>query len=204
LIKKSRTSQILVAGRANAGKTLFILNFAEYLGYNNLTIKFKNSLEEMAKTDHIEEFKSSLVSDSPNSTRCLQFMSMNVPVLKGKKAIEFIDSTGISSSIHYEQEVREGMVQTLILLKENIIIFHIIDASSLPSEKAVDEVDMELYRYGSRRGNYMVLANKMDLKGSDEGFITLSGYMKGIKIIKVSALLKSGFDDVKRKVSQLA
>lgn len=195
--------RFLIAGRANAGKTLFMLNFAEYLGYKELTIKLKSS-DEVLKSDDISFFKKSMVNENPNTTRCLQHTSIKVPALKAERHIEFIDSTGISSSIHFAQDVREGMVQTLTFLKNSCVIFHMIDAPSIANDKKIDDIDMELYKYGRKRGSYLVLANKADLDDFNKGYQIITEEFFDVRIIKISALYKTGFNEVKKYVSKLA
>lgn len=196
--------RLLIIGRTNAGKTLFLLNFAQYMGYSELVIKLKHNSGDMDKSDSINNLKSTLVNSTPNTTRCLQIASVAIPVYKGSKYIELWDSTGISSAINFEQETRDGMVQTLALLKENYFILHIVDAAILSQENKIDEVDMELYRYGRKRGNYLVLANKSDQKEFEKGFELISKTFTDIRVIKISALLKEGFNEVKRYVSRIS
>jgi 50S ribosomal subunit-associated GTPase HflX len=129
---------------------------------------------------------------------------MDIPVFKGRKNVDFIDTTGISSSINFNQDVREGMVQTLMLLFENYLILHIIDAADIAYSKKIDEIDRDLYMFGTRRGNYLLLANKYDLQVFNEGFKIIKENMSETKIIKISALDKAGFNEVKRYVSRLA
>jgi len=203
-MKNIPEGKFLILGRANAGKTLFMLNFAEYMGYKDLKITFKGWDQEMCKNNEIEDYKKSLVSEVPNTTRCLQSAIVDVPVLKGKKPVEFIDTTGLSSSIHFEQEVREAMAQTLALLKEKYTILHILDAACISKEKKIDDIDMELYRFGLKRGGYLVLANKMDIENALQGFEIIKNNMPDTKIIKISALCKIGFNEVKKYVSKLA
>ena len=196
------TKHFLIVGKANAGKTLFILNFAEYMGYENITIKFKSAFEEVINSNSINDYKNSIVSSNPNTTKTLQIININIPVFKGNKLTEFIDSTGISSNIHSDQDVRDGMVQTLTLLKDNYFIVHIIDSVSTATDKKVDEVDMELYKYGHKRGNYMILINKIDLEESYEGIQLLNSIITDVKVVNISALYKTGFKEVRRYVSK--
>jgi tRNA U34 5-carboxymethylaminomethyl modifying GTPase MnmE/TrmE len=199
---KAPAKHFLIIGRANAGKTLFILNFAQYMGYDNITIKFKSIFDEVINSNSIDYYKKSIVSNIPNTTRNLQIININIPVFKSNKLTEFIDSAGISSNIHVEQDVRDGMVQTLTFLKGNYFIIHIIDSVSVAYDKKIDDVDMELYKYGHKRGNYMVLINKIDLKESIEGIQLLNSIIKDVKVINISALHKTGFKEVKGYVSK--
>jgi tRNA U34 5-carboxymethylaminomethyl modifying GTPase MnmE/TrmE len=202
-MRNAAPNRFLIAGKANAGKTLFLLNFAEYMGYDNLSIKFKTLNEESTKKNTLQCFRKDMVNDLTNTTKCLQIINMDIPVLKGHKTAEFIDSTGVSSSIHFEQDVRDGMVQTLSLLRETYIIIHMIDAASVFQEKKIDDIDFELYKYGNRRGNYILLANKMDLKDFDKGLEMITSSFTDIRIFKVSALNKTGFNEIKRYVAKI-
>lgn len=201
-MKSASIKHFIIIGKANAGKTLFLLNFAEYMGYSNLTIKFKNVIEENTTSNNICDYKKKIVGDMQNTTRCLQIANIDIPVFKGKKNAEFIDTTGLSSNIHFDQGVREGMVQTLSLLKEDYVIFHMIDGPSIAQDGKIDDIDIEIYRYGSKRGSYLMLINKMDLEEYNQGFQIISKALLNARIIKISALYKTGFAEVKRYVSK--
>lgn len=202
-MKREYRARFILIGRANTGKTLFILNFSEYMGYKNLAIKFKSSVDEIIKNDTIYNFKNKIVASTPNTTRCLQIASIEIPVLKGKRTVEFTDTTGLSSSIHFDQSVRDGMVQTLSLLKEDGYLLHMLDAPAVSIENSIDNIDIEIYRYGKRRGNYLVMANKMDLPSFSDGYKIICEEFTDVKIFKISALQKMGFDEVKKHVSRL-
>jgi Predicted GTPase len=196
--------RFIVIGRANAGKTLFIINFASFMGYNNITIKFKRNSDEISKLNSVEYFKKTLVDSRENTTKCLQVVGMEIPFIKGKKQVEFVDTTGLSAGINFSPEVREGMAQTLRLLLDSNIIFHIVDVSSVSAGKKIDEMDMELYHYGKKKGNYVLLINKMDLEESAVGLDIINSTMVGVRAFKISSLKKTGFDEVKKYVSKLA
>mgnify|MGYP002409534442 CR=1 FL=1 len=187
-------NSLLITGRTNAGKTLFLLNYAEYMGYKNIKINFKTDSRENIKEKSISYFRDTIVSSSPYTTKSLQIANIN---LSNKNNV-FIDSPAISSSISYEQSVRNGMAQTLSLIRENNLILHIIDASCILNYKDIDDVDMAMYKLGKKRGNYIVLANKADIKGSIMGVNVLSENLVGVKIIKISALNKTGFNNVRK------
>lgn len=187
-------NSLLIIGRTNVGKTLFMLNFAEYMGYKNIKINFKTNLSENIKEKSINYFKNTIVSSSPYTTKSLQIAHIS---LNNNNNI-FIDSAAISSIISYEQVVRDGMAQTLSLIRENNLILHMIDVSCILDYKDIDDVDMAMYKLGKKRGNYIVLANKTDIKDSQMGLNVLNDNLVGVKIIKISALNKTGFKDIKK------
>jgi len=62
--------ECLVIGRANVGKTLFVLNFAEFLGRNeiDLVIRFPNGFST-AKRYTIDRARRELTGLGPHKTR---------------------------------------------------------------------------------------------------------------------------------------
>lgn len=62
-----------IIGKTNVGKTLFLINFAEYLGSKSLDIELIGN--EGVKTIQKIYFKtaiSRLVDENPHKTRCIQ------------------------------------------------------------------------------------------------------------------------------------
>ncbi|KPU44843.1 GTPase Der [Oxobacter pfennigii] len=202
-MKKAPRKSFIIIGRANAGKTLFLLNFCEFMGYNDITIKFKDAREEYIRNNEIGAFKKNLVNDTPNSTKCIQATELNIPVFKGSKYAEFIDTTGLSSTIHFDQDIREGMAQTISLMKQDAVLFHIVDAAWISDSKKIDDMDMQIYKYGKYRGNYIILANKLDLIQNENKLHILDESFPEVKIIKISALKELGFPEVKKYVSKI-
>ena len=120
-----------IIGKTNVGKTLFLINFAEYLGSKSLDIELIGN--EGVKTIQKIYFKtaiSRLVDENPHKTRCIQAIIVNIPMGKGKKRIRIIDTSGFIDGIHPNVEIRKGISQTLSLIRESDVILHIIDASA--------------------------------------------------------------------------
>ncbi|QEK12172.1 GTP-binding protein HSR1 [Crassaminicella thermophila] len=196
----------LVIGKPNAGKTLFILNFAEYLGFKNIEIKsIKNDEKVEVKKYSTEEAKRILSSSVPYKTTCLQSIEIEIPILKGRKIIKIIDSSGLIDGIHKDVKIRRAMGQTLGALRESDIILHIIDISKLNYNNVIEsigEVDYQLIKYGAIKEGYAILGNKIDLLERKTPIIQLQKEFSDHYIIPISALLKRGFGEVKSYVSR--
>ncbi len=190
-----------IIGKTNVGKTLFLINFAEYLGSKSLDIELIGN--EGVKTIQKIYFKtaiSRLVDENPHKTRCIQAIIVNIPMGKGKKRIRIIDTSGFIDGIHPNVEIRKGISQTLSLIRESDVILHIIDASAaehkdLPT--SMGQVDYQIAQFAQLKRGYAILANKMDLPGAEQGFTKIKQEFSGNVIFPVSALFKRGFKEVK-------
>ncbi|QZY56909.1 GTPase [Crassaminicella profunda] len=191
----------LIVGRPNAGKTLFMINFAEYVGLKHVEIKFfKRDKEIDHKKYTIEEARELLSSDIPYKTNCLQSTEIKIPVLKGKKIVSLMDSSGLIDGIHKNIQIRRAMAQTLGAITESHMILHMIDASKINDESiknTIGEVDYQLVEYGRMKEGYMILANKVDLLERKTPIIQLQKEFPDHYIIPISALTKEGFGEVR-------
>ncbi|WZL74954.1 50S ribosome-binding GTPase [Clostridiaceae bacterium 35-E11] len=196
----------LIIGRPNAGKTLFMLNFAQYLGFKNIKIKFQSHDCEMKMEEYIIEIaKEKLSSSTPYKTTCLQSIALDFPVFKGKKTVEILDSSGLIDGIHNNIQIRRAMGQTLAAIKESDLILHIIDVSNLVMGNLLEmigKVDYELAQYGLIKEGYVILGNKIDLLENKTPIIRLQKEFPNHYIIPISALTKQGFSEVKTYVSR--
>ncbi len=194
----------LIIGKPNVGKTLFVLNFLEYLGFTNIEIKHIYTSKEIHPLKYtIHNAKHILSSNSPYKTTSLQSIEINFPVIKGKKRIEMIDSSGLIDGIHKNIEIRRAMAQTLAAIKESEIILHIIDLSSLNCQNLISsmgEVDYLLAQFGLTKEGYVILANKIDLLEQKAPIVQLQKEFPTHYIIPISALTKQGFSEVKAYV----
>jgi len=196
----------LIIGKPNVGKTLFLINFSEYLGYKNVELKkvaYDGSTS--SKVFSIKDAKIALSSGTAFKTHSLQSLQIDIPSIKGKKTFEFFDSSGIIDGIHGNFHFRKAMAQTLSLIAECDILLHIIDISALEQKNSISgmgEVDFQLAKYGQNKGNYLMLANKIDLLERRTLLIQLQKDYPDIYIIPISALTKQGFNEVKSYVSR--
>jgi len=63
-------------------------------------------------------------------------------------------------------------------------------------------VDYQVAQFAQMRGGYLLLANKMDLEGAQEGLARLRREFVGHPIAPISALHKQGFHEVKAFVGR--
>lgn len=203
--------QSSVVGRVNAGKTLFCLRFAKYLGIRelNLMVERTDGHTETMRMD-IHDALQHLSDPTPHKTRQLQSIVLDIPRGKGIRQMMLTDTAGLSDGIHFEQEVRNAIAETLRFIMGSKIILHIIDVTSVGlvvnkqsahrESCPIHALDEQLVRFGESCPTYIILANKMDLPRAEEGYRILRKTFPKRKIIPVSSMTGSGFREVKRHV----
>lgn len=190
-----------IIGKTNVGKTLFFINFAEYLGVKFLVVEFINH-EGIKTTQKIysKSAISELIDNKIHKTRGIQSLYIDVPIGKGKKKIKMVDTVGLIDGIHPDINMRKAISQTLSIIRESDIILHLIDASATVDKdlpNALGEIDYQIAQFGQLKRGYAILANKMDLTGSELGLNKIKQEFAGNLIIPISALYKKGFKEVK-------
>jgi len=205
----------LVIGNANVGKTLFCIRFAKYVGLRQLRwfVERTDGLTEQKQLP-VEEAIRLLSSPDAHHTRALQTISIEVPRGKSNRQVLLTDTTGLTDGIHYDPVVREAMAQTLQALTLAQVVLHVVDASRIREHVPPDSqrhssfgwlpVDEQLAEFGMAKAGYLILANKMDLPGAKEGYQQLIKRFSKQRIIPVSALVGSGFREVKQHVWRFA
>lgn len=194
----------IVMGKTNVGKTLFVLNFAAYLGLRQLTVAERQPDQTVqTHTVDVDTAVRDWVSPTPHHTRALHSIVLELPVGKGVKRFEMVDTSGLVEGIPKELAIRRAMAQTLALVREADLVLHMVDASQASAKGAVQalgEVDYQVAQFAQMKGGYVILANKMDLPGAHEGLERIRREFAGHHIIPVSALTREGFREVKRFV----
>lgn len=194
-------SDCILVGQPNAGKTLFALQFAEFLDMRVLEVVFQASDGLLGcKQYRIEQAIRELSSIERHKTREIQTIALKIPAGKSIRHIRLIDTCGLSDGIHADLEVRKAMVQTLSTLRYAKMILHIMDASLYGRIKLISDIDHQVGQYGAAKGNYAILANKMDLPGAKAGLSFIANSFPGQTIIPISSLKKQGFKEVKALV----
>lgn len=193
--------ECLVVGKVGAGKTLFVLNFASYLGLSeaDITMEYPSG-QIITNRFRIETARRQLVGADLHTTKALQSIVIEVPVTKGVRRCLITDSSGLIDHIHPDMDIRQAIAQTLSAIRQADVIVHVVDSSQVGihgAPSALGEVDYQVAQFAQMRGGYVILANKMDLPGADRGLGRLHLELPGHKIIPVSALTKQGFKEVK-------
>lgn len=191
----------VIIGKTNVGKTVFFINFTEYLGIKNLELEkfYPDGIKDYEKINPRAAL-ATLVDGKTHKTRNIQAVTVDFPMGKGKKKIQLVDTTGLTDDIHPDGSVRKAISQTLSIIRESELILHIIDASAaekkeLPS--ALGMVDYQVAQFAHLKRGYVILANKMDLPGAKDGLKIIRQEFSGHLIIPISALFKTGFKEVK-------
>ncbi|WP_378952573.1 GTPase [Pelosinus sp. sgz500959] len=195
--------EFIIVGRPNSGKTMFILNFAAYIGSKSVDVTFR-SYDGLVTCRHfsIEEAKQQLCGMALHKTRSLQSLILKIALGKTVINLKITDTCGIAEKIHHDESIRRGMAQTLSLLRCADYIFHIVDVSCISEEYLKDSstIDHEIYNYGVIRNSYTLLANKIDLPSAENNITKLAYLFPKANAIPVSALRGQGFKEVKKCV----
>lgn len=194
----------IVLGKTNVGKSLFVLAFAEYLGVQEVSATIADPDGKVqSRTLPVKVAIGEWVSQTPHQTRALHSVQLELPVGKGVKRFELVDTSGLIEGIPREVAIRRAMAQTLAAVREADLVLHIVDASAAARRGAIEaigEVDFQVAHFAQMKGGYLILANKMDLPAGKEGLARIRQEFAGHPVIPISALTKEGFREVKSYV----
>jgi len=196
----------LVIGKTNVGKTLFVINFAAYLGIKKIRFTLVDSLGRQHFREYTPELaRKYLTGGKPHHTRCLQNVTIKFSVGKGQKKLILTDSTGLKDGIHPKEEIRKAMAQTLGALVEADLIMHMVDISQmadLGQENffTLELIDRQIMDFGRERSSYLLLINKIDLLQSHISREKIKQQFSGIPLFLVSSVTGEGFPEVKSYV----
>ncbi|WP_018133353.1 GTPase [Effusibacillus pohliae] len=194
----------LVVGRPNVGKTMFCVNFAEFLGLQRLEVYYQlpDGTIRQRKYD-LSAARHELSGLGQHKTRSLQSIQLDLPGGKGARKFKLTDSTGLTDGIHPDTGLREAMAQTLAELQATDCILHMVDLGEVARAggvRAMGELDLQIAELGSYKDGYAMLANKIDLPDAPKGLALLREELKEARIIPISALYRQGFREVKEYV----
>ncbi|MFC4766406.1 GTPase domain-containing protein [Effusibacillus consociatus] len=197
----------LVLGRTNVGKTMFCVNFAEFLGLHRLEVFYQlpDGSTRQKKYD-LSSARHELSGLGQHKTRSLQSIQLDLPGGKGARKFTLTDSTGLTDGVHPDRGLREAMAQTLGELKAADCILHMVDLGEVAkagSLRSLGELDLQIAEFGEFKDGYAMLANKMDLPEAKKGLALLQEEMRGTRIIPISSIYRQGFREVKEYVWRL-
>jgi tRNA U34 5-carboxymethylaminomethyl modifying GTPase MnmE/TrmE len=190
----------VIIGKPNVGKTLFLVNFAEYVGAAVLQFERSPSGSLYESTYSFERARAGLVGPNPHTTTAVAPALLRIRVGKGVREFHMTDTAGICEGIHGDPVVRSGMADSLRRLRGCDIVLHMVDASKATSPGAVEavgDVDIRIAAFSASRAAYAILANKMDLPGADAGLLFIRRLFPRESVIPTSALSGRGFREVR-------
>lgn len=180
----------IIIGRPNAGKTLFALQFAEFLGVKQWSLERAGEPVDPSERAH-------LVGPFPHTTRHVQAIGLTMRAGKRKAALRLLDTAGLTPGIHEDPSVRAAQAVTIRHLLGADLVLHLFDAAA---PDPIDEIDREVQ--AGAPGAYAILANKIDLPGAAEGVRRLRQAFGGRPLFPISALHKTGFREVAAYVAR--
>lgn len=197
----------LVIGRTNVGKTVFTINFAEFLGLQRMDVYFQlpDGTTRQRKYD-VAAARTELSGNGDHKTRSLQAIHLELPRGKGVRQFKLSDSTGLADGIHPDLEMREAMAQTLEELRRADCILHMVDAAEVAKQGGLHrlgDLDAQIAELGEHKHGYLCLANKVDLPEGQKGYRQLQKEIPSRSLLPISALYRHGFREVKEHVWRL-
>lgn len=192
-----------VVGRPGAGKTLFVVRFAQWCGCRRLVLTVEGPQcgahrQELGPSEAVAR----LVGGASPTTRRLQ--SLEVEYRRGKRPakVALVDTVGLTDGIHPDPLLRRAMADTLEAVLHSTVVLHVLDGPAVAHrpERLAEEsdVDAQIGRFGEARGRYAALVNKLDLPRGREGLAAVRRLWPRRPVIGISALQGTGFEGVRR------
>lgn len=190
----------LVLGRPNSGKSLFLVNFAAYLGLKEIRVEVLDG-DGTARRQRlsIDLARRQLVSHLPYKTTALQSIQVGLTTAKTSHTLVLTDTVGLTDEISGEVVIRRAIAVALSRLSQGPLVLHIIDASAVgyAALETTSSVDEGIARYAGSICTYAILATKMDKDNAKMGLDRLRDRFQGYPIIPISGVTRRGFKDVK-------
>ncbi|MCL8207751.1 MAG: 50S ribosome-binding GTPase [Actinomycetia bacterium] len=188
------SAEVLVVGRPNAGKSLFVLNFAAFLGLR--AVRLAASADPGASAARwvpLERARREWVSPLPYST--LEPVALRVVLAVGGRLqpVQVVDCPAIDDGSSPSEAIRRAWAVTLERLLTARVVLHVLDAANPPRA-----VDAELAAFVGPRAAYAVLANKCDLPEAAGAVRRLRRQFAPRPVLAVSAATNRGFAEVAR------
>jgi predicted GTPase len=200
--------RLLIVGRPGVGKTLFMINFAAYVGQKTLRLVIERPdyrVESIILAP--EEARNRLVGRTGHFTRAAQSLILDLRRGKARVQVELEDTPGLDMEISPDVEIRKAMAQTIRKMRGADLVIHIIDPLQVTAPAhapACPGIDLEIARFALTRGGYIILVNKMDLPGAQAGLDRARVLFPGQLMVGISALTGLNFKQVVRVVRRYA
>jgi len=183
-----------VIGGPNTGKTLFTINFVEYLGCRRLNVVTGGTRARTSLTP--QAARRSLVSPREFSTRAL----MQLEIRLGRATrLTLVDTVAISDVVHPDISLRRVMAETIDVIRRAHVILHVVDSEAVTAdnEGGLQPIDRAIATYASTRKGYVILVNKIDAQAGRTAFVRVKQAYAGLPVFAISALRRRGFKEVR-------
>lgn len=190
--------EALVIGRPNCGKTLFTINFALYMGISEIAVEVQGG--SRARRIPLAQARQKWVS--PTSHRVLT--RLEIPLDTGGLNLVLCDTVGIPEGVHPDPEIRHAAARTLERMAGASIVLLMIDASlaNPQSHTPLGSLDDELVQLCQVTGYSLIVANKIDRDGREEGLRRIRQRYPTALVLPTSALTRRGFREIKQHLQR--
>lgn len=176
---------IRLVGRANVGKTLFLLNFAAYLGVSEVQVGDHERLS-------LSRARRRYVSYIAHKTLTPLTIELKWP--GSDQPVRILDGPGLTDGIDPDPAARRAMTTGLEGLWHAAVIWHMVDSQAGPTA-----LDVALAHLNRRLAPAWVLANKADVSGPS-AVARIQSSFPDLPVVGVSALTGRGFRALKERL----
>ncbi|NMP20836.1 GTPase [Sulfobacillus harzensis] len=192
--------ELCVIGKPNVGKTLLLINFAAYLGLReiHLEVEDEGGAQRVQRLG-LDRARRDLVSlYAPKTTR-VQCLHLELPLGRQRPEITAVDTPGIPEGIADDPDRRHQVALAIERAMRAELVVHVLDAGAAGTRRpeAPGLFDAALVEWGRTRPGYLLVANKMDKPGSQDGLRLIKERFRGGALIPASAITRRGFRDLK-------
>ena len=186
--------EVVLLGRPNVGKTLLLLNFAAYLGANEI---IRHEMDHRSTKVPMERARRELVSFVGHKVVDPITVTIERKSNSGREPLVFFDGAGVAEGIHPDYRVRRAIAETLDRLGSAEVVLHVVDSGQYP----VASLDDALCGLIGRIAPSLILANKIDLH-HETALKALRLHFAGHTVLPLSGLTRRGFRELKQDLYQ--
>ncbi len=189
--------EIVLTGKREVGKTLFMLQFAEYIAEENGF----DCLYQSEQGVHLKKVSDRIKAwDIYHKGVQKQYLPQSICLFDKaqKKHFKFTDTYGLTDGISYHKEERRKIKHTLETVIQSRHLIHMIDYKQI-EKRGLDPIDQELYQLGKNKHFYLMVLNKSDMDASMAKFTDFQKRLK-IPMLPVSSMYKEGFFHIYQQI----
>lgn len=190
---------IAVVGAAKEGKTLFCINFAEFMGARSLCYTERNPSGIGMGVISPETARELMVDPGPRCNGVVRSFAVNL-FHRQPQRIALIDTASLKEQSPLPHAERKKLVLTLQALQEADIILHLVDLAC--KDPARIDFSGATNRYLSsyclhKNKQYLIIGTKCDLLNGRKGNLR-HFYSPNGKPLFISSTTREGFPQLRR------